>query len=612
MHRSQHLLLILLFLTFALTASAQKKSIGPSIYEDLYEKMSQETYNNWWHPHEKILNPFIISINSQVEFDDVENRINTALRGGHRDIKVVFGKGPFYFKSEHITLRGDSYPDATIQLVGNKTVVIPNGKYYRKGEIYDGEFSVKNVYIDSNKRDLNIWGQMYHSDTMVEVIDEKEKLCRIHCPEFNLPSESVSPESYLQLTQWYLLESYKITKVEGQYVYFIADNLAPGLSAYGNYNVNYDYTISKVYPRFRVCNLDDPHSDVNFHKGEPVERDFYECQAYTFLKLYGAFYKSLDITGFNFYGNAGKGMLIKMAGSNTQDGIHISNCEFRNIKSVAVYMMQTSNVVVTNNCFEDCYTDVVLAIQKVKNTIVTDNYFYKVGKDLRSSYAIRCQSSNFYVARNTIVDFGMGGIGVGKGRSEGDEPGSGIVEDNVLYFSDQHHDWCASNSLIDGGAIYLWTRHSGTTIRYNRIHNYTGADSNRGIYCDDGTYNFSIYGNVITSITNYNYIDSRLVPSTKFPTNTNNVMIYNIVEGNYQFEGRTEPENGCVKGQNIVLSRKSDAPFRYIINYFDNPEEDVFLEYKENKGLVIKVPLSTRRQLKKLPFYRRIKKYFKV
>jgi len=351
---------------------------------------------------------------------------------------------------------------------------------------------------------------------------------------------------------------------------------------------------------------------VKFHKGKPVEKDFYECQGYTFLKLYGAFYKSLDITGFNFYGNAGKGMLIKMAGSNTQNGIHISNCEFRNIKSVAVYMMQTSNVVVTNNYFEDCYTDVVLAIQKVKNTIVTDNYFYNVGKDLRSSYAIRCQSSYFYVARNTIVDFGMGGIGVGKGRSEGDEPGSGIVEDNVLYFSDKHHDWCASNSLIDGGAIYLWTRHSGTTIRYNRIHNYTGGGYNRGVYCDDGTYNFSIYGNVITSITNYNYIDSRLVPSTKFPTNTNNVMLYNIVEGNYQFEGRKEPENGCVKGQNIVLSRKSDAPFRYIINNFDNPEEDVFLEYKENKGLVIKVPRSTRRQLKKLTFYRRIKKYFKV
>ena len=212
MHRGQQLFIFLILLSFALIANAQKNSIGPSIYEDLYEKMSQETYNNWWHPHEKILNPFIISINSQVEFDDVENRINTALLGGHRVIKVVFGKGPFYFKSEHITLRGDSYPDATIQLVGNKTVVIPHGKYYRKGEIYDGEFSVKNVYIDSNKKDLNIWGKMYHSDAMVDVLDENKKLCRIHCPDFSLPSTAVSDETYLQLTEWYLMGTYKYIK----------------------------------------------------------------------------------------------------------------------------------------------------------------------------------------------------------------------------------------------------------------------------------------------------------------------------------------------------------------------------------------------------------------
>ena len=609
----KHILIILSFLLVLCNdAFAQKATVTKSVYYAKYEKMSKEQYNNWQSQVRKSVPRCRIIITSQSDFDIVEKLINNALQAGEKNIEVVFGKGPFYFKSEHITLRGDSCSDARITLRGNNTIIIPNGRYYRKGEVYQGDFSVKNIYVDSKWQDLNIWGQMYHSDRMVEVLDVNKKLCRVHSPEFNLPATGVGPETYLQLTEWYLSGTYKVTKVEDQYVYFIADDLAPGLSAYGNYNVNYDYTIVKVFPRFRVCNLNDETAGVNVHKGQRVQKDFYESDAYTFLKLYGAYYKSLDVAGFRFFGNAGGGMLLSLLGSGSSEGITVSNCEFRNIKSVAIYMMQTSGVSVTNNSFEDCYSDVILAIDKVKNTIVTDNYFRNVGKGLRSCFAIRCQSSNFYVARNTIVDFGLGGIGVGKGASEGFEAGSGIVEENVLYYTDAHHNWSAANGLIDGGAIYLWTRNDGTTIRYNRIHNYTGAHSNRGIYCDDGAYNLSIYGNVISGVSNNNYIDSRLNQINGFPTNTNNVVMYNIVEGRYKFEGDTKAGNGCVKGQNIVLSRTDDAPYNIVLDYFDKPEEDVFLEYYENKGLKIILPRATRKQLRRLPIYGKIKKYLKV
>ena len=607
------LLFILLFSLLTQLANCQQRSaVGNSIYKDLYDSLSQVKYDNWWHPVTPSDNPYVIKIETQQDFDKTENLINQALREGQRDIKVVFGKGPFYFKGLHIVLRGDSYPDANIRFVGNNTVLIPTGKHYNKGSVYDGTFSTSNVYLDSKRRDLNIWGQMYHSDEMVEVLDVDSKLCRIHCPDFNLPSEAVSDETYLQLTEWYLAGTYKVTKVEGNYVYFIASDLAPGLSAYGNYNVNYDYTIVKVLPRFRVCNLNDPTAAINLHKGKPAERDFYECEGYTFLQLYGAVYNSFDITGFKFYGNAGKGMLLDFRAAKVARGIHVHGCEFRNIKSVGIYMMQTSNVAVTDCHFEDCYTDVVLAIDKVKNTIVTDNYFHNVGKGLRSCFAIRCQSANFYVARNTIVDFGLGGIGVGKGVSEGFEPGSGIVEDNLLYFTDEYHDWCASNSLIDGGAIYLLTRHDGTTIRFNRIHNYVGAHSNRGIYCDDGAYSFSIYGNVITRIRNSYYIDSRLNSIDGLPTNTNNIVMYNILEGGYKFEGSARINNGCVKGRNIVLLKKGDTPYKNIINNIMHPEKDMLLEYKGNNELMIIIPRSTRKELCIIPFYKKIKHYLKV
>ena len=88
--------------------------------------------------------------------------------------------------------------------------------------------------------------------------------------------------------------------------------------------------------------------------------------------------------------------------------------------------------------------------------------------------------------------------------------------------------------------------------------------------------------------------------------------MYNIVEGRYKFEGATKKNNGCVKGQNIVLSKLGDAPYNIILNNFEDSEKDIYLEYKENKDLKIVVPRSTRKQLKKLPVYRKIKKYIKV
>ena len=253
----------------------------------------------------------------------------------------------------------------------------------------------------------------------------------------------------------------------------------------------------------------------------------------------------------------------------------------------------------------------IFAVSKVKNTRITDNYFLNTCKGLKSTFSIHCISTDFYVANNTLVNFGLGDIGVGTGVNDADE-GKGIVENNVLYYTGEYADYAKKSSLIDGGAIYLYTRNNRTIVRYNRIHNYTGAHSNRGIYCDDGSYGFTLYGNIITGISNCNYIDSRLVPSEVLPTNTNNIIEYNFVEGRYKLEASKKVGNACVKGKNVVLSRKGDSPYNIVINNFQNPEEDIHLEYIANRDLTIVVPSKTRRELRKLPIYGRIKKYFKV
>lgn len=553
----------------------------------------------------------VITIASQEDFNQIQKKIERAIKAGEKDVVISFGRGPYYYKDDHVLLRDIYGKDVTLQFRGNKTKVIAAGKQYRRGDIYTSDFSTKYVWLDYNLNDLFNWGQMYQTDRMVDIVDEKTKLCRVHSPEFYLTSAKVGSSAWLQLTEWYMSGTYKIEKIEGQYVYFTASDLQPGLVAYGNYNVNYDYTVVKKYPRFRVCNVGDATAALNIEEGKPVTQDFYECQSSTFLQIYGTDFKKIDVSGISFYGNAGKSMLFRLLGARVSEGVNIHDCEFHGIKSVAVYMMQTSNTTISNCRFADCYDHVLLAISKVKNTRITGNYFLNTGKGLKSTFSIHCQCKDFYVANNTLVNFGQGGIAVGTGVTDTDE-GNGIVEDNVLYFTDDYAEYAKKSSLIDGGAIYIYTKNDETIVRYNRIHNYTGAHSNRGIYCDDGAYGFILYGNIITGISNSNYIDSRLVPSADLPTNTNNLIEYNIVEGKYKFEGSSKKDNGCVKGQNIVLNVADGAPHKIVLGNLEKSEDDVNLEYKANKDLTIVVPRSTRRELKKLPFYKRIKKYIKI
>lgn len=594
---------------WTITCQAQH-TVSRSIHYDKYLAAEKKVVETKDVPSPMSINRVLVSIKTQQDFDNLQTTLDAALNSGSDDICVVFGQGLFFFKDDHILLNCISKKNISLHLQGNNTLIVSSGRAYNQGDIYHGGFSTNNVYLDSNLHDLFIWGQMYQSDRMVEVLDEKTKLCRIHSPEFNLPSDSVGPNSWIQLTEWFMSGTYKVERIDGQDVYFTASDLKPGLPAYGNYNVNYDYTVVKLFPRFRVCNLGDKESEVELQPGITVSRSFYECQSSTFLKIYGSDLRSLEISGLDFYGNSGKSMLFRLLGARTTDGIYIHDCGFHGIKSIAVYMMGTSNTHISHCRFEDCYDNVLLAISQVKNTQVTDNYFFNVGKGLESTFAIRCQSEGFYVARNTVVNFGLGGIAVGKGGSE-DGESSGIVEDNIVYFTDDYAEYARKNSLIDGGAIYIWPKNNGTIVRYNRIHNYTGAHSNRGIYCDNGAYGFSLYGNIITGISNSNYIDSRRVSSKTLPTNTKNLVMYNIIEGRYLFEG-SKSDNECFKGLNIVLNHVGGSPYRIVLNSIDDAEDDVFLDYIANQDLTIVVPRNTRRELRRLPFYDRIKEYIQV
>jgi hypothetical protein len=558
----------------------------------------------------------LIRISTQNQFDSISVAISHALSAGFNSILVSFEKGTYYFHTNHISFRNLYYPKSSIHFRGNGSTIVSSGHHYFKGESFsNASFSPSSVFLNSNLNDYYPWSEIHQLDSPIEIVDRDKKECRLHYLEDGLLMNSDLTNAYLQLTEWYMLGTYQITRVEDGYIYFFASDLDLGMKPYGGYNVNYDYSVSDKYPRFRICDFSYiPDCFMHSAIGYMATNEFYCCDSSTFLDFYGCDFLRIKIEGFSFVGNRQGAPFMNLYGARTTSGLFIQDCVFSAMKSTVINLWCTSNSIVINNTFRDCYHNVLFSYYNVHNTIIMDNYFEKVGKGNESTFAIRCQSDDYYIARNKLVNFGLGGIAIGKSFSSKEKAGGGIVEDNILVFTSDYFPKAKLNSLIDGGAIYLWTKNEDAIIRYNRIHNYTGPGANRGIYCDDGAYGFFVYGNVITNVDNSNLIDSRKVNLNGLPSNTNNVVMYNILGGKYKFVGSdTTEDNGCIKGENIVLYKEKEIPnYDIVIDNIESAEEDVFLPYRNNEDLSISVPRRTNRELSKLSFYNKIKKYIDI
>ncbi len=184
---------------------------------------------------------------------------------------------------------------------------------------------------------------------------------------------------------------------------------------------------------------------------------------------------------------------------------------------------------------------------------------------------VRCYGTDYLISGNSFTDFGYCGIAVGVWHKHKKEHlCNGTVEKNSLEYTDAYVNNIVNTALMDGGAIYLWTKNDGAVIKNNYINNYTGLKFNNGIYCDDGAYNLQIIGNVITGIRNGNCIDSRRVASVESsstPTsdiehaNVNIVIKENVVDGTIRFAGNEKASNGCMKGENyIVVTNPNSLP----------------------------------------------------
>lgn len=530
-----------------------------------------------------------IVVKTQTDFDALQQTLTSTIKAGKKDILVKLMPGTYVAKENHILLKGIKAADTKIQIKGNNAVVVPTGRVYREGDVYQGTFSVDNSWMNGTE-DVENWSYIKYADGLIEILDAEKKLCRLKTKPSAINPQT-SAISYILIPHWFKSSVYKIEKMEGQYIYFIADDL--NTSRFGGYNINDDYNYGKKGIRYKLCNVVDNGENclritkgrVHLPKGVTTVR---EGVTHNFVTIRDCKFASVDIEGIRFRGNAYKESSYAISIKGTEcKSIRIHRCSFLGMRGNVINVSASPNIKIDNNWFEDCYRYGIRSSNESANTVVERNHFETMGKAMTNTLCVRCQGKNYSVANNTFVDFGYGGILTGVAyKNKMTQLCSGVIENNDLSFNQDYLDHIDNYGIMDGGAIYVGTKNDGSVVRYNHIHGFSGMKSNRGIFCDDGAYNIEIYGNVITGIANSHCIDSRRMKNVERSSdpesqveraNINIIIRDNTIDGSIRFEANEEPNNGCVKGTNYILPAQDGKVPKMIIDHVTVQEDDIIL-----------------------------------
>lgn len=539
--------------------------------------------------------PSYIKVVSQKDFDQLDAKIETAFKSGSNEIIVTLNPGTYTYSESHLRMK---YADSALHLT-----IVGNGSVLRgKSQSFEGK-TLNPEFVYYNEGEIqDFWSKVVQTDKLAEVVEKDKKVCRIQ----RVAKIEVSEGDYIQESQWYLTKRYAVCKVSDDWIYFVAPDLEYS-DSYKGWNINMDYLYGKEMPRYRI-----------FKSGAQCGQ---ESNVANFLALDNIRIGSLLIQGITFEGCAysnWKG-LVRINGVEAER-LRIINCKFLNSKSVCININDTKNVEVAKCSFENNHGPCIKDDQMCRNIAILNNSFVNNSHAWINRMNVSCSSEDFIVSGNAFKDFGYGAISIGVWYGSKKIAGhkvSGIVENNEISYTQSYFANYKQHSLMDGGAIYVFTKNDNVVIRYNYIHDFIGMKDNRGIFCDDGTCNVKIYGNIITNTPNCYSIDLREVarvekdPQYDFgKVNVGNELYGNIVDGRVRFEGRgNDSENGCFKGTNYILVSGDSLP-EFKISSVHEKGKDLTLRCLsvDNK---VTVDGKSFKLFQKHPFYKQLKQWVK-
>lgn len=534
-----------------------------------------------------------IVVRNQTDFDALQHTLTSTIKAGKKNIYVNLMPGTYVAKEQHLLLKGIKAADTKIHIKGNNTIVVPSGRVYHEGDVYQGTFSVENSWM-SGSEDVETWSYVQYADSLIEILDTEEKHCRLKCKNSQQPTtngQQPIANAYILIPHWFSSSIYKIDKIDGPYIYFIADDLKE--SSYGGYNVNDDYNYCKNAIRYKLCNVDLGDDCLRITQGRvhlpKGITSVLEGITHNFLIIKDCKFATVDIKGIQFMGNAYRESSYAISIKGTEcKSIRIHGCSFHGMRGNVINVSASPNVSIDNNRFKDCYRYGIRSSNESVNTVVEKNHFASMGKAMLNTACVRCQGTNYRVSDNVFLNFGYSGIMTGIAyKSKMTQPCSGVIENNDLSLDEDYLKHIDNYGIMDGGAIYIGTKNNGSVVRYNFIHDFSGTKSNRGIFCDDGAYNIEIYGNTITGIANSHCIDSRRVKKVERSSdpespveraNINIVIRDNTIDGSIRFEANEGSNNGCVKGANYIIPTQDGTMPKMTIDHVTVQEDDIVLD----------------------------------
>lgn len=521
-----------------------------------------------------------IVVSDQADFDKLGRTINDHLKKGEKQILVQLGNGTFYFKNNHIVLNNLNYPDASVIIRGTAGTTIVGA-----GGLVTKTSSHKYAYLDRYCRNVDHWTEFRQCSDTAQLVNRKSKLFRIKLDTDLQKADSMK----IQVSQWFRSYVHPVTKVEKGYVYFTVSNLSWN-SSYKSYSINLDKGYGSQNPIYRI-----------FYSGK-LPSEEYECRAACFMNVVKCNLGTILVEDIAFAGNADAGSLFLLK-NDTMGNVIIRACSFTALHGNLASVNGCNNFTFSGNTVTDCYQNCVNIEMGSANATVTGNTFVNQGLERNYSHVVKSAGSNYNISNNSFRNFSYGAIGVGLWHgTKKTSSVNGIVEYNDISYSTDFLENRKFNTLMDAGAIYLWTQNDEAVIRFNHIYNYKGRHSYRGIFCDDGTMNAKVYGNVIVNSGNSFAIDLRYVDNvckTNKKANTGNRIYGNIINGGLKFQGRTDGDSDCVRGVNFLTEsvKKSNS---YALKNVKSEADDKTMEVisTTDDGTMI-LPKSQKKMMKK-------------
>lgn len=631
-------LLCVLFMVgcFTIGASCQDSSINNSKAEAIIKstfdslEMVQRPENIGLVPQSEN-KVYTITICSQKKFDKILPKIDAALQSGERNILVKIKKGTYFFSEGHLSFAGKHYPDADIKIKGKGVTIVPKGWKLKENDEIPCEVSGESCFVDlKRKESISLWGEMMYADDLIEIIDEKEKLCRLKCEALGELRVQQGSRVFIDLTRWCRCYQYKVLKIENGYVDFYAHDLEKD-NVFGtkHYSVNYDYVVGRTNPRFRLCNATGKERvcviDGRVKLCDSL-KSVYLGDASSFISLQSSEFRQFVVEGITFLGNKqSSDALIKLSYFRTYN-IEFTGCRFIGQMGEIISTDYSDNLYFHDNYVADNYAWGINVNSSSSNITIENNTFENNGIGLSYARCVSCSGNNYYIAHNTFKNFGYCAISIGAWYGVGKRvPSKGIVEYNEMWYDNAYFCEAWKHTIMDSGAIYLWTQNDGAIIRYNYIHDYTGMSQNHGIYCDDGAHHMAIYGNVILNTPMGHTIGSRRVARTEkarnkssysVRNNIKNFIAYNIVDGTIQFVGYEDKPNGCLKGTNVRMMHDGQLLFSHNLGNeykgLEVEEMDTEYEYVSHNENSIVLKENGNKVLRGLPVFDKIDKLVKL